>query len=67
MSTEEKPITKDYLEIILGRLENKIDARFNALEARINGLDGKISSQRIFMIVAILGILAQIISVWVHH
>ncbi len=56
----EKPLTRDYLEVILGRLENKIDARFNALEAKIN-------NQRTLLIVAILAIVAQIINAWVLH
>jgi hypothetical protein len=76
MSSEidQTPVTKSYLEIVLGRLENKIDSRFNALEAKINSLDGKINgvdgrinSQRIFLIVVILGIVVQIISIWAKN
>lgn len=70
----DRPLTKDYLEILIGRLENKIDAKFNGLESRINslegkinGLEGKLNAQRYLLIVAILGIIGQIVNSWVLH
>jgi len=70
----DKILTRDYLEIALGRLENKLaqamntlDARINALDARINGLEGKLNNQRTLIWVAIIGIAAQIINAWILH
>jgi hypothetical protein len=54
-------------EVLLGRLENKIDGRFNALEAKINGFEAKLNNQRTLMIVAIVGVIGQIINTWVLH
>lgn len=56
----DKIVTKDYLEVVLGRLENKIVERLNALEAKLN-------NQRMLVIVAIVGIIAQIINAWILH
>jgi hypothetical protein len=50
--------TKDQLEIAIGRLENKLIERLNALDAKLN-------NQRTLLIVAILGIAAQILNAWV--
>jgi hypothetical protein len=61
----DKIVTKDYLEVVLGRLENKLMERFNALEAKINGFDGRLNNQRTLVIVAIVGIIAQIINAWI--
>jgi hypothetical protein len=53
---QEKVITADRLEIILGRLENKIDAKFNAIDA-----------QRLLAWATIAAIIAQIANAWIIH
>jgi hypothetical protein len=57
-------VTKDYLNVALGRLENKIDARFNALE-------GKFNQQWIWFAALILTGVVQIAigiaSAWIQH
>jgi len=70
----DKLVTKDYLEMVLGRFENKmierfnvLEAKINALDARLNGLDARLNNQRTLLIVAIIGIVAQIINAWVLH
>jgi len=63
----DKLVTKDYLEVVLGRFENKMMERFNALEAKINGFDGRLNNQRTLIIVAIVGIIAQIVNAWILH
>jgi ABC-type uncharacterized transport system substrate-binding protein len=55
MDVPDNVVTKDQLDIVIGRLENKIDARFNAIEARFN-------TQKILLIVAIVTPLAQIVN-----
>lgn len=62
---EELLHTKELFEIALARLENRMFERFNAIEAKLNGLDTKISNQRTLLIVAILGVAAQIVNAWV--
>jgi len=56
----DKLVTKDYLEVVLGRLENKLVERLNTLEAKLN-------NQRTLVIVAIVGIIAQIVNAWILH
>jgi hypothetical protein len=63
----DKFVTKDQLEVALGRLENRLIERFNAIEAKIIALEGKFNSQRTLLIVAILGVLAQIVNAWILH
>jgi hypothetical protein len=50
--------SRDQLEVALGRLENRMDSRFNSVDAKINGLEGKlITVQRsIWLVVAGIGI-----------
>jgi hypothetical protein len=63
----DKLVTKDYLEVIIGRLENKIDARFNAIDARFNAIDARFNNQRLLIILAVLSVLGQIITaIWLH-
>jgi hypothetical protein len=52
--------TKDQLEVAIGRLENKLVERLNALEAKVN-------NQRTLIIVAIIGVAAQIVNAWILH
>ena len=56
----DKLLTKDYLEVVLGRLENK-------LVERINGIEAKLNNQRSLLIVAIVGVIAQIVNAWILH
>jgi len=56
----DKLATKDYLEVVLGRLENK-------LVERINGIEAKLNNQRSLLIVAIVGVIAQIVNAWILH
>jgi hypothetical protein len=63
----DKIVTKDHLDIVIGRLENKLDARFNAFDARFNGIDTKFNNQKTLIIVAILSVVAQIITAIVLH
>jgi len=56
----DKLVTKDYLEVVLGRLENK-------LVERINGIEAKLNNQRSLLIVAIVGVIAQIVNAWILH
>ena len=59
--------TKDQLEIAIGRLENRMMERFLAIEKRFVEIDGKFSQQRILLIAAIIGIVAQIVNAWILH
>lgn len=63
----DKLATKEQLDNAIARLENRMDARFNALEVRFNAIDAKFSAQRILLIVAVIGILAQIVNAWLIH
>ena len=56
----DKLVTKDYLEVVLGRLENK-------LVERINGIEAKLNNQRVLIIVVIVGVIAQIVNAWILH
>jgi len=56
----DKLATKDYLEVVLGRLENK-------LVERINGIEAKLNNQRSLLIVATVGVIAQIVNAWILH
>ena len=56
----DKLVTKDYLEVVLGRLENK-------LVERINGIEAKLNNQRSLLIVATVGVIAQIVNAWILH
>ena len=56
----DKIVTKDYLEVVIGRLENKLIERFNAVDAKFN-------AQRNLIIVAIITAAAQIINAWIMH
>jgi hypothetical protein len=38
----DKFVTRDQLEVALGRLENHVDERFNSLDARINRVERSI-------------------------
>lgn len=38
----DKIVSKEYLDIALGRLENQMDRQFNALDARINRVERSI-------------------------
>jgi hypothetical protein len=57
------------IENKIERLENKIDSRLNAMDAKIdtkfNTLDAKINNQRVLMVAAIIGVLAQIVNAWI--
>lgn len=57
---EELKLVKDQFEIGLGRLENKLVERLNTLDAKIN-------NQRTLIIVAIIGVAAQIVNAWILH
>jgi hypothetical protein len=57
---EKLELAKEQWAIALGRLENKIDNKFNAIEAKFN-------SQRILLLSIILGVVAQIINAWILH
>jgi hypothetical protein len=59
--------TKELFEIALARLENRMVERLNAIEAKLNALDAKLNNQRTLLIVAILGVAAQIVNAWVLH
>jgi hypothetical protein len=63
----DKLVTKDYLEVVLGRFENKLIERINGIEAQINGIEAKLVNQRTLLIVAIVGVIAQIINAWILH
>jgi hypothetical protein len=63
----DKLVTKDYLEVVLGRLENKLVERINGIEAKLNGVEAKILNQRTLIIVAIVGVIAQIVNAWILH
>jgi hypothetical protein len=60
-------VTKDHFDIVIGRLENKIDARFNSVEAKLNGMDAKFNNQRILLLGILLGVIAQIVNAWIMH
>jgi hypothetical protein len=60
MDVPDNVVTKDQLDIVIGRLENKIDARFNAIEARFN-------TQKILLILAIITPLAQVLNAWLSR
>jgi hypothetical protein len=64
---EKLELAKEQWAIALGRLENKIDAKFNAIEARFNAIDGKFNSQRILLLSIVLGVVAQIVNAWILH
>ena len=38
-------VTKDHFDLIISRLENKLDARFNAVDARMNAIDAKLDTK----------------------
>ena len=63
----DKIVTKDYLEVVIGRLENKLIERFNAIDAKFNAVDAKFNAQRNLIIVAIITAAAQIINAWIMH
>jgi hypothetical protein len=79
--TTEHYVTREELEIALGRFENKMDAHFNALEQRFvaleqrflgidgkfNGIDAKFNNQRTLLLGIALGVIAQIINAWILH
>jgi hypothetical protein len=75
MSEEiEKFVTKDYLAVVIGRLENKIDrlenkidAKFNAIDARFNAIDAKFNAQRLLAWATIAAIIGQIVNAWIIH
>jgi hypothetical protein len=48
------------LDIALGRLENKIDRLENKMDARFN-------AQRIFLILAIIAPVVQVVNSWIPH
>jgi hypothetical protein len=64
-------VTAERLSNKIDRLEIKMDTRFNAIETRFNAIDAKFANQRVLLIVAIVGVIAQIINAWVvvlsHH
>lgn len=61
----DKIVTKDYLEIVIGRLENKLIERFNDIDAKFNRIDGRFNNQRNLIIIAIITVLAQIVNAWI--
>jgi hypothetical protein len=82
MSEEiEKFVTKDYLAVVIGRLENKIDrlenkidakfngidTKFNGIDARFNAIDAKFNAQRLLAWATIAAIIAQIVNAWMIH
>jgi hypothetical protein len=71
---EKLELAKEQWAIALGRLENKIDAKFNAIDAKFNAIDGKFNaidgkfnSQRILLLSIVLGVVAQIVNAWILH
>jgi hypothetical protein len=38
----DKLVSRDFLEVAIGRLENHVDERFNSLDARINRVERSI-------------------------
>jgi hypothetical protein len=68
MSEEiEKFVTKDYLEVVIGRLENKIDRLENKIDAKFNNIDAKFNSQRLWIILVLAGVIGQIVNAWIIH
>ena len=72
--TTEHYVTREELEIALGRLENKMDAhfntmnaKFNGIDAKFNGIDAKFNNQRTLLWGIALGVLAQIVNAWILH
>lgn len=59
-NTTENYVTREQLEIAFGRLENKMDAHFNAIDAKFN-------NQRLLLLGIALGVIAQIINAWILH
>jgi hypothetical protein len=55
----------DKIDNAFARLDNKIGALENKIEARFNALDAKINGQRVLMVAAIIGVLAQIVNAWI--
>jgi len=72
--TTEHYVTREELEIAFGRLENKleahfnaIDAKFNAIDAKFNGINAKFNAQRTLLLGIALGVIAQIVNAWIIH
>jgi hypothetical protein len=69
------------LELMIGRLENTInakfvaidakfvaiDAKFVAIDAKFVAVDAKFNTQRWLLILAIFGTVAQIVNAWLMH
>ena len=55
----------DKIDVAFARLENKTDALENKMDARFNALDAKVNGQRVLLIAAIIGVVAQIVNAWV--
>ena len=63
----ENYLTKEQFELAFARLENKLDAKFNAIDARFNAIDAKFNAQRILLAGIFFGVLAQILNALILH
>jgi len=55
-----KLVTRDLLEVALGRFQNHVDERFNSVDARINGLDAKITTVQRSILLLIVAVIVQV-------
>jgi hypothetical protein len=54
-------VTRDQLEVALGRLENHVDQRFNSLDARINRVERSVWFLVIAAVIQVLAIFGPVV------
>jgi hypothetical protein len=54
-------VTRDQLEVALGRLENHVDGRFNSLDARINRVERSVWFLVIAAVIQVLAIFGPVV------
>jgi hypothetical protein len=54
-------VTRDQLEVALGRLENHVDERFNSLDARINRVERSVWFLVIAAVIQVLAIFGPVV------
>ena len=57
-------VTRDQLEVALGRLENHVDERFNSLDARINRVERSVWFLVIAAVIQVLAIFGPVVVKW---
>jgi hypothetical protein len=60
-------LTKDQFEVVLTKLENKLDARFNTIDAKFNAIDARFNGQRLWFFALIITGVAQVITAIFLH